>query len=448
MFYTKDDIARIIIRCGQDLGITSRGIHIALATAWVESKFVMYANSNYPESLDKKYKYDAVGSDGTSVNEFQQQNFPEWGSLDDRMDPYKAAAMFYDHLAHPKKFRLEAFDYNDSRLTPGQCAQKVQRSAFPDRYDQAMGVAVEYFNRLTTGIVLPPRFFEETNIIGQWAPNWQSRNGRKPRLIVLHTEEGNALGMDLVNYMAGAGVSYHYVIDPDGKTLDLVDTDDASWSVLDANGYTINQVFAGSYASMSRIEWLQKYDKAIRVSAYLAVQDCVKYGIPVQILVGNKYSQLPTTDGITDHNGITVGLGIGSHTDVGPNFPWDVFNNYLLEFSAQAGEDDMFTDDDRLKLNRVYYELTNRWESRSIYRTPGEGPVDTLAGMLLNDDGMEHAELIERLAVLGDEDSLQRVIRTAAGEGAVTDKGNVARAKKVLATVPKEILEAYQEAHK
>ena len=73
MYYTQDDIARIIIRCGQDLGITSRGIHIALATGWVESKFVMYANSNYPESLDKRFKYDAVGEDGTSVNEFQQQ---------------------------------------------------------------------------------------------------------------------------------------------------------------------------------------------------------------------------------------------------------------------------------------------------------------------------------------------------------------------------------------
>ncbi|SHX06853.1 metalloendopeptidase-like membrane protein [Mycobacteroides abscessus subsp. abscessus] len=447
MYYTKDDIARVIIQVGQQMGITSRGIHIALATGWVESKFVFYANSNYPESLDKRFKYDAVGSDGMSVNYMQQQNFAEWGSLDERMDLYAPARMFFDHLANPTKYGIKAFDYNDPTLTPGQCAQKVQRSAFPDRYDQAMGVAVEYFNRLTTGIVLPPRFFEEINIIGEWAPNWQSRNGRKPRLFVLHTSEG-AAGMDLVDYMAGASVSYHYLVNPDGKTWDLVDTDDASWSVLDANNYTINLVFGGSRAAMSRVEWLEKYDKAIRVAAYLAVQDCLKYGIPVQLLVGNKYSQLPTTDGITDHNGITVGLGIGSHTDVGPNFPWDVFNNYLLEFSAQAGEDDMFNDDDRLKLNRVYFELTNRWESRSIYRTPGEGPVDTLAGMLLNDDGMEHAELIERLAVLGDEDSLQRVIRTAAGEGAVADKGNVARAKKVLATVPKEILEAYKEAAK
>lgn len=83
--------------------------------------------------------------------------------------------------------------------------------------------------------------------------------------------------------------------------------------------------------------------------------------------------------------------------------------------------------------DRVYRELTQRLPSRSIYRTPGEGVIDTAAGMLLNVDAMQHAEMVERLARLGDPDALTRVARTAAGQGAVTDPQAIAQARTVLA---------------
>lgn len=85
----------------------------------------------------------------------------------------------------------------------------------------------------------------------------------------------------------------------------------------------------------------------------------------------------------------------------------------------------------------IFRELTQRLPSRSIYRTPGEGPVDTLAGMLLNIDAMAHAELVERLARQGDRDALTRLARTAAGNGAVTDPQAVAQAATVLADIEK-----------
>lgn len=85
--------------------------------------------------------------------------------------------------------------------------------------------------------------------------------------------------------------------------------------------------------------------------------------------------------------------------------------------------------------DRVFRELTQRLPSRSIYRTPGEGVIDTAAGMLLNVDAMTHAELVERLARLGDRDALTRVARTAAGQGAVTDPQAVAQAATVLADI-------------
>jgi N-acetylmuramoyl-L-alanine amidase len=53
--------------------------------------------------------------------------------------------------------------------------------------------------------------------------------------------------------------SYHYLVDndPDGNAVyDLVDTDRASWSVLDANARSINLVIGASFAAWSRQEWI------------------------------------------------------------------------------------------------------------------------------------------------------------------------------------------------
>lgn len=85
--------------------------------------------------------------------------------------------------------------------------------------------------------------------------------------------------------------------------------------------------------------------------------------------------------------------------------------------------------------DRVYRALTDRLPSRSIYRTPGEGLIDTVSGMVLNVDAMSHAELVERLARLGDRDALARVARTAAGQGAATDPQAVAQAATALADI-------------
>jgi hypothetical protein len=55
--------------------------------------------------------------------------------------------------------------------------------------------------------------------------------------------------------------------------------------------------------------------------------------------------------------------------------------------------------------------------------------------MVLNVDAMQHAELVERLARLGDRDAVMRVARTAAGQGAVKDRQAVAQAQTVLADI-------------
>src|SRR5690606_20154819 len=121
----------------------------------------------------------------------------------------------------------------------------------------------------------------EINEIGV-SPNWHSREGAPVLWWLLHTQEGNGTAESLANYLQNpnSGVSYHYTIDNSVTVVDVIATDVASWSVLDANNRSINLCFAGSRAAWSRQQWLDNMGRAIDVAAYLAVQDSRSYGFP------------------------------------------------------------------------------------------------------------------------------------------------------------------------
>lgn len=70
--------------------------------------------------------------DRDSIGALQQRN--GWGTKADRMNPRKAARAFLTDLTT----RVWPKHYGD---TAGQLAQRVQRSAYPDRYDQAVPAA-------------------------------------------------------------------------------------------------------------------------------------------------------------------------------------------------------------------------------------------------------------------------------------------------------------------
>jgi N-acetyl-anhydromuramyl-L-alanine amidase AmpD len=343
--WSSDDIARIIISVGQSMGISPRGIVIGLATGLVETNLTVYANAKVPGSLD--LPHDAVGSDGFSVGVEQQQvvltdNGYWWGPVEVCQDPTSSTKLFFTRLAR--------LDYNNTANSPGSYAQAVQGSAFPDRYDQRMGEAQALYDRLSGSTPAPapeapvsdpnrPAY----NEFPIWSSSNQDRAGTKVDLFLIHTQEGgggNSAAEDLANYLANPAnqVSYHYTVSQasDGgvTVVDVVDTDDASWSVGDANDRSINLCFAGSSASWSRNQWLAQ-SNAIDVAAYIAVQDCKKYGIST-LCVPPPYSA--GTPGISDHKYVTDVLGWGSHTDVGPNFPWDVFVDAVSKYAGLDNE--------------------------------------------------------------------------------------------------------------
>ena len=107
--------AATIAEVGRDLGASERDIQIALMTAIVESGL---RNLDY--------------GDRDSVGLFQQRD--AWGSFEDRTDPAKAAAMFFQGGAAGQQ---GLFDVPDRDKRPmGEVAQDVQVSAYPDRYAQ------------------------------------------------------------------------------------------------------------------------------------------------------------------------------------------------------------------------------------------------------------------------------------------------------------------------
>jgi N-acetyl-anhydromuramyl-L-alanine amidase AmpD len=158
------------------------------------------------------------------------------------------------------------------------------------------------------------------------------RWGARITNFLLHTQEGDGTAESLSAYLNNPenGASYHYTV-RGGIVCAVVDTDYASWSVLDANAQTINLCFAGSRASWSREDWLEIRDD-LRIAAWLAVQDAKKYSFATDV-IAPPYER---RDGISDHKYVTQCLGIGTHTDVGPNFPWDVLAADVAEFAAGA----------------------------------------------------------------------------------------------------------------
>ncbi|WP_448257579.1 LysM peptidoglycan-binding domain-containing protein [Microbacterium aurum] len=115
----QQESARLIIRVGRSLGVSDRGIAIALATAMVES---------WLRNLD--------WGDRDSLGLFQQRPSTGWGTEAEVRDPARAAAAFFGGPADPNGTRTrglldiagwEAMEF-------GAAAQAVQISAYPERY--------------------------------------------------------------------------------------------------------------------------------------------------------------------------------------------------------------------------------------------------------------------------------------------------------------------------
>ena len=118
------EIARIVYDVGVERGADDRVLLSAMEAGWVES---------HMNNLDC--------GDADSLGVFQQRPSQGWGTPEQIMDPVYASNKYYDQ-AIPNAA-------NNPSWTAGQVAQSVQRSAYPERYDQAEPKAREMIAEIT-----------------------------------------------------------------------------------------------------------------------------------------------------------------------------------------------------------------------------------------------------------------------------------------------------------
>ncbi|MCS5524791.1 NlpC/P60 family protein [Curtobacterium flaccumfaciens pv. oortii] len=121
-----------IIAVGQGMGVSSRGIQVALMVALQESTLRNLANTTVAESM--ALDHDGTGHDHDSVGLFQQR--ANWGTVAQRMDPaYEARAFFGGPLGPNGGTPAGLLDIpNWQTRSLAGAAQAVQVSKFPEAY--------------------------------------------------------------------------------------------------------------------------------------------------------------------------------------------------------------------------------------------------------------------------------------------------------------------------
>lgn len=154
----------------------------------------------------------------------------------------------------------------------------------------------------------------------------ESRQGTRISLISVHTSEGATTAAGLMHFLDQPGVeaSYHVLVD-DSTTIRYLPDDVAVWAMLSGNHRSV-QVCLTGFARWPRSEWLA-HDGMLRRAAAVVWDWCLAHNLPPVKLtpaqVGADFS------GVCGHWDWTLGKRDGTHTDPGPNFPWDVFIRYV-----------------------------------------------------------------------------------------------------------------------
>ena len=142
--------ATIITTGSQTAGVGRPGVVIALMAALTESHLRMLANTGaYPES--GTYPNDGNGSDHDSLGQFQMRPASGWGTVAELMDPTYQARAFFGGPTGPNypspRGLLDIPGWQS--MDPGEAAQAVEVSAYPDRYQNYQPVAEAILTALT-----------------------------------------------------------------------------------------------------------------------------------------------------------------------------------------------------------------------------------------------------------------------------------------------------------
>lgn len=188
--------AALITGIAEGRGLPARAASIALATAYQESDL---ENVEY--------------GDRDSLGLFQQRPSQGWGTAQQVLDPVYATNRFYDALV-----RVDG--YRDMRIT--EAAQQVQRSGFPEAYEdhaddaRALASALTGYSASSFTCTVDLDAAEETDRL--------DRDGLTPRAAAVRRELEAVFGRLSLGGFAPGGVSSGHSADSahyDGRAVDV-----------------------------------------------------------------------------------------------------------------------------------------------------------------------------------------------------------------------------------
>lgn len=205
------------------------------------------------------------------------------------------------------------------------------------------------------------------------------RNGAKIIWVTLHSAEGARTVGSLYDFFnRGQHASSHAGADGYQLSSPWVPDDRAAWTLLNGNARSLNLELC-AFARWTREQWLStgwvdgvwNPRQMIRHAAAWAREKCDRHGLPRRLLTAAEVGR--GMSGIIDHARYTYGTGDGNHTDVGNNFPWDVFFSDLN--GTPGGEEEIVdaAQEDRIAAKTVSLLL----DGVDLTRTsdPDEGPI-------------------------------------------------------------------------
>jgi hypothetical protein len=163
------------------------------------------------------------------------------------------------------------------------------------------------------------------------SPNRSSRNGVKPRLIVLHiTVSHNRPGMadidGILDFFSrpGTQASSHIVNDREGHDARCVHDADKAWTQAAFNPMALSIEQIEYSAGRTRDEWMKESRKQLDNSALWCAAWSKAHGIPLTF---------STTNGVCEHR--HLGAAGGGHSDCGVGYPLDYVLEKAREYRAQ-----------------------------------------------------------------------------------------------------------------
>lgn len=187
--------ATTIAAIGVRRGLPARAVSIAIATAFQESKL-----------------RNITHGDRDSIGLFQQRPSQGWGTQEQIMDPFYSTNKFFDEL-------VKIDGYTEMRIT--EAAQEVQRSAYPEAYEQhaegarALASALTGFSSAKVSCVVDDGNVEEQDL---------EASGLTGRAETVRAELDRAFGDLVLGGFAPGGVSTghkegsaHY----EGRAIDI-----------------------------------------------------------------------------------------------------------------------------------------------------------------------------------------------------------------------------------